>query len=102
MVVRSYMAHHQGMGFVAIVNRLTGGIKRKRFAKEPAGRRPELLLDERVPYTAPVIDPDGPAVDAAKDLVLPDYPMRRRITTPHTPLPRTHLLSNKGRATQRW
>ncbi|CAN5242545.1 hypothetical protein BH11PLA2_BH11PLA2_10000 [soil metagenome] len=93
-VVKSYMAHHQGMGFVAIVNRLTDGKMRQRFAREPAVRAAELLLDERVPYTAPVIEPDGPALDTPRETVLPDYPMRRRITTPHTPLPRTHLLSN--------
>ena len=98
-VVRSYMAHHQGMGFVAIVNRLTGGRMRQRFAREPAVKAAELLLDERVPFSAPVIDPDGPNADMSRgETMLPDYPMRRRITTPHTPIPRTHLLSN-GRYT---
>jgi cyclic beta-1,2-glucan synthetase len=97
-VVRSYMAHHQGMGFVSIANRLHGGIMRQRFSREPAVKSAELLLDERVPYTAPVIDPDGPVSDVPREVDIPEYPMKRRITTPHTPIPRTHLLSN-GRFT---
>ena len=97
-VVKSYMAHHQGMGFLAILNRLTDGLMRQRFAKEPAVQAAELMLDERVPFTAPVIEPEGPSADSQHDVVMPDYPMRRRITTPFTPIPRTHLLSN-GRYT---
>lgn len=93
-VVGSYMAHHQGMGFVAIANRLHGGKMRQRFAREPSVKSAELLLDERVPYAAPVIDPDGPVSDVPREVDIPEYPMKRRMTTPHTPIPRTHLLSN--------
>ncbi|OWK36353.1 glycoside hydrolase family 94 protein [Fimbriiglobus ruber] len=92
-VVRSYMAHHQGMGFVAIVNRLTGGIMRRRLRAEPAVRAAELLLEERVPYDAPVVPMEGPAPETAR-VVAPEYPSRRRITTPDTVVPRAHLLSN--------
>ena len=97
-VVQSYMAHHQGMGFLAIANRLMGGIFRERLAREPAVRASELLLDERVPTGAPDMTPDDSATESERELVAPDYPVRRRLTSPHTPMPRTHLLSN-GRYT---
>ena len=93
-IVKSYMAHHQGMGFLAIANRLMNGRFRERLAREPAVRAAQLLLDERVPAAAPLLDPDGPAQDSMRELGTPEYPLRRRITTPHTPMPRIHLLSN--------
>ena len=95
-VVRSYMAHHQGMGLLSILNRLTDGIVRRRFAREPAVRAAELLLEERVPYDAPVLDPDGPDGDRFPDSPSETSPLQRIISTPHTPVPRTHLLSNGG------
>src|SRR6185436_7194587 len=52
-LVRSYMAHHQAMGFLAILNRLTDNIVPRRLRAEPAVRAAELLLEERVPYEAP-------------------------------------------------
>jgi cyclic beta-1,2-glucan synthetase len=93
-IVRSYMAHHQGMGLIAIANRLTGGIMRRRLASEPSVRASDLLLDERVPHHAQDAELEAPASDGTRKLQSADYPVRRRITTPHTPTPRTHLLSN--------
>ena len=97
-VVRSYMAHHQGMAFLAIANRLTGGVVRRWLRAEPAVRAAELILEERVPYDAPVVEPEAQAPAEPHQVIVPEYPVRRRITTPDTPAPRTHLLSN-GRYT---
>jgi cyclic beta-1,2-glucan synthetase len=93
-VVRSYMAHHQGMSLVALANCLLDLPMVRRFHAEPMVRATELLLQERVPAAAPVVelheDEVGPA-PVVREGVLP---MSRRITTPDTPHPRTHLLSN--------
>ena len=92
-IVRSYMAHHQGMGFLSIANRLFGGILRRRLWAEPAVRATSLILEERIPYDVPLLPP--PATESAgQPTVLLDVPTRRRITTPNTAIPRTHLLSN--------
>ena len=48
-IVRSFMAHHQGMTIVAIANTLHGGRMRERFHREPMIRASEFLLQERVP-----------------------------------------------------
>lgn len=49
MVVRSFMAHHQGMGLLALCNALLGNRMQKRFHAEPMVAATELLLQERVP-----------------------------------------------------
>lgn len=92
--VRSYMAHHQGMSLVAMANCLLGNPMQRRFHAEPMVRATELLLQERIPRGAPVIQPHS---DELVQISSPSTTMNlisRRLTTPHTPLPRTHLLSN--------
>ena len=51
-VVRSFMAHHQGMGLLALCNILLGNPMQKRFHAEPIVAAAELLLQERVPRFA--------------------------------------------------
>jgi Cellobiose phosphorylase len=46
-IVKSYMAHHQGMNIVAINNYLNEGIWRKRFHEEPIVKATEVLLEEK-------------------------------------------------------
>lgn len=48
-IVRSFMAHHQGMTIVAIANALHAGRMRERFHREPMIQAHEFLLQERVP-----------------------------------------------------
>jgi cyclic beta-1,2-glucan synthetase len=93
-VVRSYMAHHQGMSLIALVNCLLDCPMVRRFHAEPMVRATELLLQERVPRMAPVIELHEDEVEAARVVEDGVLPMSRRITTPDTPHPRTHLLSN--------
>ena len=52
-VVRSYMAHHQGMVLVAIDNLLNGQIMVERFHADAQVQTAELLLNERAPASAP-------------------------------------------------
>jgi cyclic beta-1,2-glucan synthetase len=92
-VVRSYMAHHQGMGLLAVANRLGGDAMPRRLRAEPMVRAAELLLQERIPFDAPLTHPPD-AADGARQVAAAAYPVSRRLTTPNTPGPRTHLLSN--------
>ena len=48
-IVRNYMAHHQGMALLAIVNVLDGGRLRDAFHAEPMIQATALLLSERPP-----------------------------------------------------
>lgn len=47
-LVRSWMAHHQGMILLALCNLLAGGSIQKRFEAEPQFRATELILHERI------------------------------------------------------
>src|SRR5262249_39977671 len=59
----------------------------------PMVRATELLLQERVPRAAPEVEPHGD--EAAPPVVREGLlPVSRRLETPDTPHPRTHLLSN--------
>ncbi len=59
MVVRNYMAHHQGMSIAAIGNVVLNGRLRDRFHSDPVIEAAELLLQERAPREiVPVRTPD--------------------------------------------
>ncbi len=93
-VVKSYMAHHQGMMLVAIGNVLNDRAMVRRFHAAPIVQATELLLQERMPRDVLVARPRADEVKSAaevRDLV---PPVLRRFTSPHDQTPRTHLLSN--------
>ena len=97
-VVRTYMAHHQGMTVVSMGNVVHDGATQRRFHSHPMIQAAELLLQERTPRSVAVTRPRGEEVlEAAhvRDLVPPTL---RRFDSPHDITPRTHLLSN-GRYT---
>ncbi|MBH3454456.1 cyclic beta 1-2 glucan synthetase [Pseudomonas monteilii] len=52
VVIRSFMAHHQGMSFLALTSLLLGKPMQRRFASDPQFQASMLLLQERVPKTA--------------------------------------------------
>jgi cyclic beta-1,2-glucan synthetase len=94
VVVRSYMAHHQGMSLVALANALLDAPMPRRFHAEPMVRSAELLLQERVPRDPPIEKPAAALAAPAKE-AKEEFPLlSRRLSTPATPVPRTHLLSN--------
>jgi len=93
-LVRTYFAHHQGMSLIAISNVLDDGAMRRRFHAEPMVQATELLLQERTPRDVLVARPRAEEVSAAAHVRELVPPVLRRFTTPHSPIPRTHLLSN--------
>jgi len=95
VVVRAFMAHHQGMTLVAIGNVLHGGRTRARFHAAPMVRATELLLQERIPRDVTMVVVP-PAEDGTRERVAGTVapPTVRRFHTPHDVVPHTHLLSN--------
>jgi cyclic beta-1,2-glucan synthetase len=93
-VVRNFMAHHQGMAMVALANCLLDDIMARRFHSEPMVRAADLLLQERVPRSAPLVQPQGDEPMSADALREGPHPLSRRLTTAYTRSPRCHLLSN--------
>src|SRR5437879_13280978 len=93
-IVRTYMAHHQGMLIVAIANVLHDGAMRARFHAEPSVQATELLLQERTPRDVAVARPRRDEVGGAADVRELVTGVVRRLTSRHAATPRTHLLSN--------
>ncbi|MGD9841641.1 MAG: glucoamylase family protein, partial [Steroidobacteraceae bacterium] len=94
VVVRAFMAHHQGMSVVAIANVLFDGRMRARFHAEAIVQATELLLQERTPRDVSIAHPRAEEVTTAARIGSTDLPEVRRLHTPHTASPQTHLLSN--------
>ena len=97
-VVRTYMAHHQGMSLVSLGNVVHNGRTRARFHSHRMVQAAELLLQERTPRAVAVARPRSEEVTGAplvRDVVPPTL---RTFESPHDVTPRTHVLSN-GRYT---
>lgn len=94
-IVRSYMAHHQGMSLLAFAHALLMRPMQRRFMSDPQARATELLLQERVPKVGATVHPHAAEVSAAArpPKVEADGVMRV-FTNPSMPLPEIQLLSN--------
>jgi len=92
-VVRSFMAHHQGMSFLALASLLLHGRMQQRFASDPAFAATMLLLQERVPRAAAFVAHTAPLSDVRAVAGESAMPVRV-ITTPDTLKPEVQLLSN--------
>ena len=93
-IVKSYMAHHQGMALVALGNVVNDRAMVERFHADPIVEATELLLQERMPRDVLVARPRAEEVKSAADVRDLVPPVLRRFTSPHDALPRTHVLSN--------
>jgi cyclic beta-1,2-glucan synthetase len=92
VVVRTFLAHHEGMTLVALANVLTADRMVDRFHAEPRVQATELLLQERIPQRRTTIEP-RPDVEMPVAVPVASTP-KRRYRSPHTPFPHTQFLSN--------
>jgi cyclic beta-1,2-glucan glucanotransferase len=90
VIVRTCMAHHQGMTLVALANALLDNRMIERFHQDSRVRATELLLQERCPRDVP--GPLRPVIEDAQ-VTPPPLPVRR-FRTPHTQFPHAQFLSN--------
>ncbi|MEZ4682672.1 MAG: glucoamylase family protein [Caldilineaceae bacterium] len=93
-IVRSYMAHHQGMILVALLNYLQKDRMVTRFHSEPSIQSVDLLLQEGLPVHAPLQFPhkeESPQLLPESGTLQPLNPWR---VTVDTPMPLAHFLSN--------
>ena len=91
-IVRTYMAHHVGMSFVALTNALLADTWQHRFHAAPIVRATQLLLHERVPRRL-ILQPanTAPSLEIMPDAV-PERSSVREFETPDTPQPHVALL----------
>ncbi|PKN95371.1 MAG: cellobiose phosphorylase [Chloroflexi bacterium HGW-Chloroflexi-6] len=92
-IVRSYMAHHQGMCLLALNNFLMGNKMIRRFHADPRIKNVELLLQEQTPLR---VETQSPHQHGAGIV----HPPRSRVelapwtVSPSSPYPQVHCLTN--------
>jgi cellobiose phosphorylase len=93
MVLRSFMAHHQGMSFLSLAYLLLDRPMQKRFKSDPLFQATMLLLQEKIPKSIPVHVHSNELANIrtlSGDVQTPI----RVLKSPHTEIPEVQLLSN--------
>ena len=92
-VVRSFMAHHQGMSLLSLAYLLLGRPMQKRFESDPLFQATLLLLQERIPKATAFYAHASMLSEHQMIFNVPEMPTRM-FTSPDTPTPQVQLLSN--------
>ncbi len=110
-VIRSFMAHHQGMSFLSLGYLLLNRPMQKRFEAEPLFQAMLLLLQEKIPK-ATAFYSNNTELSVIRTAVSTTVETPIRILdNPHTPMPEVQLLSNgryhvmvtnSGASSSRW
>lgn len=97
MLIKSFMAHHQGMSLLALDNVLFENRMQKRLHNEPLIQAAELLLQERLPMSTPAApQPEGERMVTerkAEEAVL-DNDLVILTGPANSSIPITHCISN--------
>ncbi|HEY8271977.1 MAG TPA: glucoamylase family protein [Pseudobdellovibrionaceae bacterium] len=92
VVIRAYMAHHQGMSLVSLANVFYNELLCRLFHNEPLVQATEILLQERTPRAVGVLPTSE---DHAPLFIREDTGhLSRRYHSVNLPTPRTQILSN--------
>jgi len=93
VVVRSFMAHHQGMSLLSLAHLLLDRPMQKRFESDPLFQATRLLLQERIPRATAFYlqTPELSGIHATSGGT--ETPVRI-FSSPDTPIPEVQLLSN--------
>ncbi len=92
-VVRSFMAHHEGMSFLSLAYLILDRPMQKRFHAEQQFLATALLLQERIPKATAFYSHTTELPESHAPSRGPDMPVRV-LTGPDTPVPEVQLLSN--------
>ncbi|MHB9006035.1 MAG: GH36-type glycosyl hydrolase domain-containing protein [Limisphaerales bacterium] len=94
VAIRSYMAHHQGMGLLGLAYVLLDRPMQRRFGSCPFFRAADLLLQERVPHTAAKVLSGDLELGETRKLAGEGEDGMRIFNNPSLHAPEVHLLSN--------
>ena len=93
-IVKSYMAHHQGMSLLSLNNCLNDNIMQTRFHTDPVVEAAKLLLQEKVPANIVFTKENKEKVIPFKDIAYTEEDSHREYKEPNLILPRVHIMSN--------
>ena len=92
-LVKTYMAHHQGLILLSINNLFHNKILTKRFMKNPQIRAVDILLQEKMPENVIITKEEKEKVEKMKYVDDQNY-WQKEITKPMTRLPQMNVLSS--------
>ena len=94
-LIRSFLAHHQGMSLAAINNLINNGILQSRFHSSPIIKAVDVLLEEKYPNRIPLLYPHQPEIRSSNiDKNVEQYNPTEIVSSPHTVYPINRLISN--------
>lgn len=93
VVVRSFMAHHQGMSLLALDHLLLNQPMQRRFVADRLFQAILLLLQERIPKVTTLFSHTAKLADV-RSVAIDDETPIRVFASPDTPVPEVQLLSN--------
>ena len=92
-IVKTYMAHHQGLILLAITNLLKNNVFVERFSKNPEIQAVDILLQERMPNNIVIKRED---VSKKQKLKYANYETYlERVYNYNTKLPQTNIVCNR-------
>jgi cellobiose phosphorylase len=94
VIIKSFMAHHEGMTLLALNNLLNQNIMQRRFSADPEVRAARLLLQEKIPVNILFTKENKEKIAAPKAKIYRDRGAIRKYSAPDPELPRVHILSN--------
>ncbi|TWO82302.1 GH36-type glycosyl hydrolase domain-containing protein [Denitratisoma oestradiolicum] len=92
-VVRSFMAHHQGMSLLALAYQILERPMQRRFESDPQFQAVMLLLQERIPKATALFSHAAQLTEVRSSSVATEMPIRV-FGSSDTPSPEVQLLSN--------
>ena len=93
VVVRAFLAHHEGMSLLSLAYLLLDRPMQKRFGSDPEFQATMLLLQERVPKATAFFSRAAELSELRTTSLGQEMPVRV-FSTPDTPIPEVQLLSN--------
>lgn len=94
IIIKSYMAHHQGMSLLSLNNYLNKNVMQRRFSADSYVEAARLLLQEKVPANIVYTKENKEKIMPYKGTLHHDKSSYRHFTQPNSFLPKAHVLSN--------
>ena len=93
-IVKSYMAHHQGMSLLAIDNFLNSNVMQKRFHANAEVKSARLLLQEKIPVNIIFLKEDKEKVLPIESVKVEEKEYIQKYHEPDPKQPKSHILTN--------
>lgn len=94
VIIKSYMAHHQGMIFLSLTNFFLNNIMVNRFHSNPIIRAGEFMLQEKIPLRVLITKEHKEKIRPLERIEYGEVDIPRKSSLFDSPIPVCHLLTN--------